>query len=129
MRLLDLRVKNMFNKKVYMKRYKQTYYKLHKSYLIAQAALWNKANPEVRALVNAKYRCENPNSRAFKSYGGRGIRFRLTLDDLIDDIGLRPGPEFSIDRIDNDGDYVIGNIRWATRKQQMNNRRNSRCLS
>ncbi len=119
----------MFDRKGWMKVYKQYYYKKHRSSLIAYSARWNKLHPEVRALVGAKARCQNPNDHAFEGYGGRGIKFRLSLKDLLDNIGSRPSKRFSLDRINNNGHYEVGNIRWATHKEQQNNRRNSKCYS
>lgn len=119
----------MFNRKAWMKRYKQYYYKKHRADLIAYSALWNKLRPEVRAVIGARYRCDNPKARAYKDYGGRGIKCFLTVEQLPDDIGPRPNKNLSLDRIDNDGNYEVGNIRWATHKQQQNNRRVSRCVA
>jgi len=83
-----------------------------------------KETVEYRAWRGAQYRCNNPNNKNFKNYGGRGIEFRLTsVTDILDTIGRRPTAKHSLDRIDNDGNYEEGNIRWATRKQQANNRR------
>lgn len=76
-------------------------------------------------------RCEDPNHSHFKYYGARGIkvcdRWRNSLKDFIQDVGLRPSREYSIDRWpDVNGDYEPGNVRWATAIEQRANRRDSR---
>ena len=82
---------------------------------------------EYRAWQSIKTRCYNVNSRSFVNYGGRGIKmsstWRKSFVQFLKDVGHRPSPTYSLDRIDNDGDYEAGNVRWATQKQQMANRR------
>lgn len=75
-------------------------------------------------------RCKDPDN---PSYAGRGIRvcerwkdLESFVNDILEDIGLPAWPYISLDRIDNDGNYEPGNVRWATYKQQANNRRSNR---
>lgn len=78
----------------------------------------------------AKDRCENPNNPAWPLYGGRGIRFEFAGPTagglhLIAAHGLA-ARTMQIDRIDNNGNYAPGNVRWATRKENYANRRCTR---
>jgi excisionase family DNA binding protein len=88
------------------------------------------STPEYQALVAARYRCTNPSTRSYADYGGRGIEYRLPADYgeavalLIETIGPRPDG-MSLDRIDNDGHYEPGNLRWATASDQRRNQRES----
>lgn len=80
--------------------------------------------PEYRSWRNAKQRCNNPNFPQYKDYGGRGIEFKFTFEEFFEEIGERPDGH-SLDRIDPDGNYEPGNIQWASRKSQAENRRSS----
>jgi len=70
---------------------------------------------------SAKERCENPARPKYPRYGGRGIEFRFSdFWDFYNYMGPRPVGK-TLDRIDNDGHYEKGNLRWATRKEQQRN--------
>jgi hypothetical protein len=80
--------------------------------------------------LNMKQRCGNPDNPAWKNYGGRGIRvcdrWLNSFETFYADVGDPPAPSLSLDRIDNDGNYEPGNVRWATWSQQQKNARPER---
>jgi len=77
-------------------------------------------------------RCYNPRSRMFKYYGGRHIRICKRWDDFatfLADMGPRPSPKHSLDRVNNWADYQPDNCRWATRMEQMRNTRSNMLIT
>jgi hypothetical protein len=80
-------------------------------------------------------RCHNPNHKNFKTYGARGIkvceqwRGKGGPEIFVQDMGFRPSPAHSIDRIDTNADYCPENCRWTTQKQQCRNKNNNVLLT
>lgn len=87
-------------------------------------------HPAMYSYKGAKSRCRNEKHKDFSYYGGRGIKFLLPrFQEFWQIMGDSWFKGASIDRIDVNGDYEIGNVRWATRKEQSLNTRNSVILT
>jgi hypothetical protein len=88
--------------------------------------------PEYGVWYTMRRRCDDPNVEKYPQYGGRGIsvcdRWHK-FENFIADMGRRPGPGFSIERRNNDGDYEPANCTWATMREQSYNKRNTRLLT
>lgn len=99
-----------------------------------------KGSPAYNVWMGMRTRCLNPKNPNWPYYGGRGIKIAPQWDSFLQflaDVGPRPAntpgylgkfSEFSLDRIDNDGNYEPGNVRWVTRDVQVANRRCSNCV-
>ena len=88
--------------------------------------LWKEVKPLWKTWQGMKQRCYNENDRRYKDWGGRGIK---VCDEWLSDyeafaeyMGTRPTGH-QLDRIDNDGDYAPGNVRWATPSENASNRK------
>lgn len=88
--------------------------------------------PEYKTWGSMRARCLNPKHSQYKDYGGRGITIIpewYSFAAFYADMGPRPSPQHSIDRINNDLGYSPENCRWATRKEQARNKRNTILLT
>lgn len=97
---------------------------------ITKHGLWS--HPLYGTWNSIKQRCTNPKNRAYKNYGGRGIKICdrwMDVGKFIIDMYPTHKEGLSIDRLDNNGDYTLENCRWATREQQNNNTRQNKIIN
>jgi len=77
--------------------------------------------------LNIKQRCSNPKSPSYENYGGRGITmdriWQTSFSAFYDYMGPRPSHKYSVERMDNNGNYEPGNVKWGTYSEQGHNQR------
>lgn len=87
------------------------------------------SSPEYKSYRKMIERCYSPKDISYKNYGARGItvcnRWKESFINFYDDMGSKPGVNYSLDRVDSNGIYCKDNCKWATRKEQNSNRRNN----
>ena len=85
--------------------------------------------PEYLVWNAMRSRCNNPNVESYARYGAIGVRvcdaWNASFEAFIRDVGRRPSPKHSLDRLENSGNYEPGNVEWRTAKQQARNRRST----
>lgn len=82
---------------------------------------------EYQAWLNMRKRCLDPSHIGYKNYGARGIsiceRWLASYADFLADMGPKPQPRLTLERMENNGNYEPSNCKWATRKEQRANQR------
>lgn len=102
----------------------------HREMLSASRSIHRMRNSrEYKSWCGMKARCLNPRNNRFSAYAGRGIKvcdaWLGSFEAFFADMGPMPGPGYSIDRINNDGNYEPNNCRWGSSVDQANNRRST----
>ncbi len=89
--------------------------------------------PEYRCWKAVKTRCYNPNFKNYPDYGGRGIRvcerWLHSFENFLEDMGLKPSKDHSIERRNPNGDYCPSNCYWTTDAKQRRNKRSSKVIT
>jgi hypothetical protein len=88
---------------------------------------------EYKSWLDMKARCANKKNRFYPNYGGRGImvcdRWLNSFENFLSDMGKKPNESYTLDRMNNNGNYEPSNCRWATRKEQNRNTRSNKMLT
>lgn len=83
--------------------------------------------------IGIRQRCSKPSNKHYQRYGARGItvceRWETSFENFLSDMGPRPSPRHSVERIDNDKGYYLENCKWGLAVDQANNRRNNRLIT
>jgi len=89
-----------------------------------------RASKELQAYQSMRARCNYKRGKDYPRYGGRGIECRFrSFEEFLAEIGRAPSPKHSVDRINNEGHYEAGNVRWASVEEQANNKRQNRKIT
>lgn len=97
---------------------------MKRQYTNSGASIEETQTVEYKTYHSAKHRCNCKTSNIYKYYGGRGIKFNFKdYNEFLSELGRRPSDKHSLDRIDNNGHYEVGNVRWTLHSEQMKNRR------
>jgi hypothetical protein len=106
------------------KAYFREYHRKNHAKHVENCRAYYYANVEKQLYRAAKRRCENPSCDHYPSYGGKGVRFLFaSFEQFLAELGPRPSPQHSVDRKNPFGHYEPGNVRWATKKEQAENKR------
>jgi len=86
--------------------------------------------PENISWEAAYQRCNRPNHISYPNYGGKGIQLKFAnFNEWWNELGRKPSASHSVDRINSEGHYEVGNVRWATPQEQATNRSSTRPVS